>query len=176
MPGLGLLCCGPGLLPKPTSSQDLETRSPSQLSQDPAEGWPRGRSDNASKITPVEGRVPSTLPACLPETGPVHGEASVDWMVCVEVVLPASGPSPCTGPFPAEAFATYCPFRLFLMSQMPLVPCLENFASYPCVLRFSIVTGAAFPARTPRLLRASQATFVRHSTCAGGFPIVAAVG
>lgn len=93
MPGLGLLCCGPGLLPKPTSSQDLETRSPSQLSQDPAEGWPRGRSDNASKITPVEGRVPSTLPACLPETGPVHGEASVDWMVCVEVVLPASGPS-----------------------------------------------------------------------------------
>ena len=91
-------------------------------------------------------------------------------------VLPASGSSPCTGPFPAEAFATYCPFRLFLMSQMPLVPCLENFASYPCVLRFSIVTGAAFPARTPRLLRASQATFVRHSTCAGGFPIVAAVG
>ena len=92
MPRLGLLCCRPGLLPKPTSSQDLDTRSPSQLSQDPAEGWPQGRSDNASKITPVEGHVPSTLPACLPETGPAHREASVDWMVCVEVVLPASGP------------------------------------------------------------------------------------
>lgn len=92
LPRLGLLCCRPGLLPKPTSSQDLDTRSPSQLSQDPAEGWPRGRSDNASKITPVEGHVPSTLPACLPETGPAHREASVDWMVCVEVVLPASGP------------------------------------------------------------------------------------
>lgn len=40
LPGSHLPSCGFGLLPKPTSSPGLKTRSPSQLSQDPAEGWP----------------------------------------------------------------------------------------------------------------------------------------